>query len=323
MTKAEILRQYLAFQTENPLRGRPEELFEPANYMMNLGGKRIRPLLCLLGYGLFRSDHHQAFKLAHAIEVFHNFTLIHDDIIDNAPLRRGQQTVHEKWDVNQGILSGDAMLVRAFAHINSINANDDLIRRIIGLFSQMAEDVCRGQQLDVNFETQLKVTIPDYLEMIQLKTSVLLGFSLQAGGLLAGCSENDGEALYQYGLNTGMAFQIMDDKLDAFGGEEVGKQIGGDIIENKKTLLLIELQNRADQADLAIIKQLMSDKDKSSADKVEAFIRLYKKYKIEDFVDGQMNAYFIRAEQILAKLESPNSKESLSEITDGLRIRIQ
>ncbi len=323
MTQKDLLKIYLRYLELNPLQGDPIELYEPANYILNLGGKRIRPLLCLMGYNLYKNDVEQALVLAHAVEVFHNFTLIHDDIIDKAPLRRGFATVHKKWDINRGILSGDAMLVRAYSEMFGLDASPEVKCQLASNFSTMAEDVCRGQQMDVNFESMKSVSEEEYIEMTRLKTSVLLGFSLQSGAILAGANDSDAQKLYAYGVYTGIAFQIMDDILDAFGGERVGKQVGGDLIENKKTILLIELIKRASSEDLSDIQLLTTQKFITDSEKVNRLLVMLEKYDVRLYALERMNDFFSKADGILGDIQTPNSKKYVSELTETLRIRTE
>jgi len=222
----------------------PEELYEPLSYMLELGGKRMRPVLVLLGCEMFSREAERALPQAIAIELFHNFTLIHDDIMDKAPLRRGLPTVHEKYNSNIAILSGDVMLV--YAYKNLIQCKKNLIEPVVTLFNQTAVEVCEGQQLDMNFENRNDVSVKEYLKMIKLKTAVLIGCSLQTGAIIGGASAKEAERMYHAGYHLGIAFQLQDDILDSFGDEKkFGKQTGGDIIQNKKTILLIETLNRA------------------------------------------------------------------------------
>jgi geranylgeranyl diphosphate synthase type II len=214
----------------------PNSLYEPIRYILSLGGKRLRPVLTLMAAEVFEVDGQEALAAATAVEVFHNFSLIHDDIMDDAPLRRGNETVHEKWNVNTGILSGDAMLILAYQYFESYEPA--VFQELAKLFSKTALEVCEGQQYDVDFETRDDVTIPEYLKMIQYKTAVLVGAAMKMGAIVAKTSVENAKAIYDFGLNLGLAFQLQDDYLDAFGDPETfGKQVGGDIIENKKTYL--------------------------------------------------------------------------------------
>ncbi|MEL0145621.1 MAG: polyprenyl synthetase family protein, partial [Schleiferiaceae bacterium] len=211
----------------------PEKLYDPMHYIMNLGGKRLRPVLALMGAGLY-GDPSKAMPQAMAIELFHNFSLIHDDIMDAAPLRRGQETVHIKWDENIGILSGDGMLVKAYQYV--AQCSPELLPEVLATFSQTALEVCEGQQMDMDFETMDQVPLDTYIKMIQFKTSVLLGCAMKIGALVGGATKEDAEALYEFALLLGTSFQIKDDYLDVYGDpEKFGKQVGGDILSNKKT----------------------------------------------------------------------------------------
>ena len=214
----------------------PNNLYEPIRYILSLGGKRLRPILTLMAAEVFDTDCQQAIQAATAVEVFHNFSLIHDDIMDDAPLRRGHETVHEKWNLNTGILSGDAMLILAYQFFETYEPN--VFRELAKLFSKTALEVCEGQQYDVDFETRDDVTISEYLKMIEYKTAVLVGAAMKMGAIVAKTSQDNADAIYDFGLNLGIAFQLQDDYLDAFGNPETfGKQVGGEIIENKKTYL--------------------------------------------------------------------------------------
>jgi len=222
----------------------PHQLYDPLRYILGIGGKRIRPLLALMSCDLFSEDPNKALRAARAVEYFHNFSLIHDDIMDQADVRRGQEAVHKKWNENVGILSGDALLVKAYQQLDDYPA--ELFKLLTQLLSQTAIEVCEGQQYDVDFETLNEVSKEDYVEMIRLKTAVLLGASLKMGALIAKASEKDAELIYKFGIDLGIAFQLQDDYLDSFGNaEHFGKRIGGDIINNKKTILYIEALKRS------------------------------------------------------------------------------
>ena len=217
----------------------PNSLYEPIEYILRLGGKRLRPVLTLMTTDIFNESYEKSLDAALAIEVFHNFSLIHDDIMDDAPLRRGQQTVHEKWDLNTGILSGDAMLILAYQLFE--NYEGHTFKALAKLFSKTAIEVCEGQQYDIDFESRNDVTIPEYLKMIEYKTAVLVGAAMKMGAIVANASVEDQDKIYDFGKNLGIAFQLQDDYLDAFGNSETfGKQVGGDIIENKKTYLFLK-----------------------------------------------------------------------------------
>lgn len=250
----------------------PASLYEPASYFLGLGGKRIRPVICLMGNELFTEIIPDAYPVATAIELFHNFTLIHDDIMDKAPLRRGMQTVHEKYSGPSALLAGDVMLVVAYDYINRIRST--YLRKIIRLFNATAKQVCEGQQLDMDFEKTANVTLADYLKMIELKTAVLLGASLRMGAILGGAGEGNQDHLYEFGKNLGLAFQIQDDFLDAFGDPaKFGKQPGGDIIANKKTFLFIKAMETASEAQKKEMNELVKT---NPADKVDRMLAIFK-----------------------------------------------
>jgi geranylgeranyl diphosphate synthase, type II len=298
----------------------PKELYEPIHYMMELGGKRLRPILTLMSCNIFQTEIDKALHAAHAIEVFHNFTLIHDDIMDNAPLRRGKETVYKKWNMPIAILSGDLMMIKATQLLCKTEYNN--LPLLLEIFNQTAIEVCEGQQIDMNFETQPNVSHTEYIEMIKLKTAVLLGCSLQIGALIGGASEADAKHLYEFGKNIGIAFQIQDDILDSFGeGDAVGKKIGGDIAANKKTLLFIELLASVNKDDKILIEDTY--KNKSEEEKIETVLNLYGKYMIQDFAEKQKEAYFDLAFAHLNQLQTEQSKLAiLTETAHNLMSRI-
>ncbi|RIW16979.1 polyprenyl synthetase family protein [Algoriphagus lacus] len=269
----------------------PQELYDPITYIMSLGGKRIRPLLSLLAYGLYGKNPEEILNQASAVEVFHNFTLMHDDIMDQAPLRRGKATVHEKWNANIAILSGDVMLVRAYDLL--LGTNPSLLPEVIRLFNKTASEVCEGQQFDMNFENFETVHEDEYLNMIRLKTAVLLGFALQLGALLAGAEKEDAQKLYDFGVNIGVGFQLKDDLLDVFADQaKFGKQVGGDIISNKKTFLLIKALELAKGKDAEQLNYWLSLKEFDKEEKVTAVKGLYEKLGIKSLTEAKMKSYF-------------------------------
>lgn len=259
----------------------PRELYEPEAYILSLGGKRLRPLLALVACDLFDADPKKALGSSLCVELFHNFSLIHDDILDAAPLRRNKPTVHTKWNVNIAILSGDAMLVKAFQALETYSGSER--EALSALFGKTAIEVCEGQQLDMNFETQLIVPVSEYLKMITYKTAVLLGCSLKMGAINAGASERDQDYLYDFGKHLGLAFQLMDDYLDAFAedAEKFGKQTGGDIISNKKTFLLLKAMEQADAGQLQQINKVMALKDLNK--KVKEMLHIYQRLNVKHF----------------------------------------
>lgn len=251
----------------------PKNLYEPLQYFLRLEGKRLRPVLTLMTTEIFDVDYLKALNAALAVEVFHNFSLIHDDIMDDAPLRRGKETVHEKWNINTGILSGDAMLIMAYQLFEKYEA--DTFRSLAKLFSKTALQVCEGQQYDIDFETRDDVTIPEYLKMIEYKTAVLVGAAMQMGAIVANASETEQICIYEYGKNLGIAFQLLDDYLDAFGDPETfGKQVGGDIIENKKTYLYLkalEFSSDENKKELIRLFSFSSGDNKAKIETVKQF----------------------------------------------------
>lgn len=255
----------------------PDTLYVPNRYFLKLGGKRVRPVLCLMGHELFDELNEDTWQLATAVELFHNFTLIHDDIMDQAPLRRGLPTVHTKFGVNTALLSGDVMLIKAYEYVSRISTKHQ--SEVLHLFNQTAREVCEGQQLDMDFENRDQVAIDEYLRMIELKTSVLLAASLQLGSMLGGATQRNQERLYEFGRKLGLAFQVQDDYLDAFGDpEKFGKQVGGDILANKKTFLLIHALEVADPSTKAELMQLMQE---NPADKVARILGVFRKTGVD------------------------------------------
>lgn len=286
----------------------PETLYEPIRYIMALGGKRIRPLLTLLGAHLFTDDLDAVLRPALATEVFHNFTLLHDDLMDQAPLRRGQQTVHEKWNPNVAILSGDVMLVRAYELFLDVQA--ELLPTVLRKFSQTAAEVCEGQQWDMNFETETEVSIPQYLDMIRLKTAVLLGFCLELGALLGGAFAADADQLRQFGTKIGLAFQLRDDLLDVYGDAATfGKRVGGDIVADKKTFLLLTAQAQATPDQYAILAQHISQPVLDAEAKVRAVTAVYDALGVRAQTEELINQYFVQALQHLDQVAGPAERK--------------
>lgn len=263
----------------------PSKLYEPISYIMRLGGKRIRPVLLLLSSELFNTDANEAIEAALAIETFHNFTLIHDDIMDNAPLRRGQDTVHIKWGVNNAILSGDVMMVEANKHLTNLDTS--ILKNALHCFNTTAQGVCEGQQLDMEFEQRNDVSILEYINMIRLKTAVLVGGAMKLGAIVGGASDEDAEHLYDFGENFGIAFQLQDDILDVYGDPvKFGKQVGGDIISNKQTFLLLKLKELVKDSDLVLLESQYSNVDYPA--KIESITNLYNQYNIRELAVTEM-----------------------------------
>jgi geranylgeranyl diphosphate synthase type II len=264
-----------------------ETLYDPAQYILGLKGKRVRPVCVLMGNELFADINPDAFNVATAIELFHNFSLIHDDIMDKAPLRRGMETVHKKYGESTALLAGDVMLVQSYEYLSKIKT--EYIQKVLQLFSKTAKEVCEGQQLDMDFEKRENVSFEEYLNMITLKTSVLLAVSLQLGAILGGAREGSQNLLYEFGKNLGIAFQIQDDYLDAFGDPSlVGKQVGGDIIANKKTFLMIRTLETASPSQQKELKKIMTE---NSTDKVEKVLQLFKDCKADSWAKELKDKY--------------------------------
>lgn len=286
----------------------PKELYEPINYILSLGGKRLRPILTLLSYQLFDNEYKHAIFPALGIEVFHNFTLLHDDIMDNAPMRRGKQTVHEKWNENVAILSGDVMLVKAYDLFLHSEKGD--LRTIISKFNKCAAEVCEGQQYDMNFESTDAVSEDEYLEMIRLKTAVLLGFALELGAIIGGAGENISNDLYKFGINIGLGFQLKDDLLDVYADSaKFGKQVGGDIIANKKTFLLIKALENAPEAQQKQLNFWLDKKEFDADEKVREVKAIYDQLGIKYLTEHKMNEFFDNGLAILNNLPVAEEKK--------------
>lgn len=287
---------------------KPLELYEPIRYFINLGGKRLRPVLCLLSYTMFEDEYIEAFEPAIGIELFHNFTLLHDDIMDEAPLRRGQATVHEKWNPHIAILSGDAMFVKAYQSIASVSPQ--MLPKVLSAFNRTGLEVCEGQQYDMNFEVLSDVTVDDYLEMIRLKTAVLLGFSLELGALIAGKEGDLVDHVRRIGVNAGLGFQLKDDWLDVFGEQaKVGKQVGGDIISNKKTYLLLKALEIAEGDHKKELEEWIAKKDFDEKEKVEKVKAIFHELNIDSITMDLVNSYFDKSLKLLNSLNVSDEKK--------------
>jgi geranylgeranyl diphosphate synthase type II len=299
----------------------PANLYEPIKYILSLGGKRMRPALLLMACDLFGGDINKAISSALAIEVFHNFTLMHDDIMDNAPLRRGNITVHEKWNKNVAILSGDVMLVEGYKLM--MNVDEHLLRPIMNIFNETAVGVCEGQQLDMEFETRNDVGIDEYIEMIRLKTAVVLGSALKIGALIGGANAEDAALLQTFGEQLGIAFQLQDDILDVYGNpEKFGKQVGGDIQSNKKTFLLIKALELADGTQSGELKKWLSGSQFPASEKVEMVTGIYDQIGVRQNAWQAMQTYADKAFGALDAINLPSEhKQYLRDFADGLMVR--
>ena len=288
----------------------PNNLYEPIRYILSLGGKRMRPVLTLMTAEIFNTHCDKALAAATAVEVFHNFSLIHDDIMDDAPLRRGNETVHEKWNINTGILSGDAMLILAYQYFELYDPV--IFRELAKLFSKTALEVCEGQQYDVDFETRDDVTIPEYLKMIEYKTAVLVGAAMKMGAIVAETSEENANLIYDFGLNLGIAFQLQDDYLDAFGDPETfGKQVGGDIIENKKTYLYLKAKAFAEPAVKEQLLHLFSIQPSDNTDKIHSVKEIFNATGASEATQEAIKAYTFKAFETLERMDIEDNKKEL------------
>ena len=298
--------------------GKDDSIMQPVNYLLSLGGKRIRPLITLVSAQTFTSEIEAAIHPALAIEVFHNFTLMHDDIMDKAPLRRGMPTVHEKWNNDAAILSGDAMLIRSYELL--CKASSDQLPALLHVFNRVALDVCRGQQLDMDFQNRTDVTEEEYLEMIRLKTSVLLGAAAEIGAICGDANNRNRRAICDFATSIGMSFQLHDDYLDTYGASTLtGKQTGGDILSNKKTLLSIHALNNCNEEEREILLGYSSMNDQAKISKV---IEIYNCYRSSDYVIAKSEFYYEKAIKFLSIIDPPvESNSQLSEILDILRAR--
>jgi geranylgeranyl diphosphate synthase type II len=308
-----ILNQAIEEEQNSLNSSAPKEMYEPMSYIIGLGGKRVRPLLTLVGCDIFDTSPNEAIYAALAVELFHNFSLIHDDILDNAPLRRGNTTVHEKWNHNIALLSGDGMMVKAFELLSK--SNEKHIFKLLNVFSKTGLEVCEGQQYDMNFETQNKVSVENYIHMITYKTAVLLGCSLQMGAICANASEENQKHLYEFGKHVGIAFQILDDVLDVYADDEkFGKQVGGDIISNKKTFMLLDAFELANVEQTKVLNQLLSSKDISNSDKVKQVTAIYNLLGVKELAIKEANKHTDIALKHLNELDAnPIKKNNLKE----------
>jgi geranylgeranyl diphosphate synthase type II len=300
----------LDFLNAQPKLREPKNLYEPIQYILGLGGKKIRPVLTLMSAEIFDADYSKALPAALAVEVFHNFSLVHDDIMDDAPLRRGNVTVHEKWNINTGILSGDAMLILAYQYFEQYEPA--IFRELAKLFSKTALEVCEGQQWDVDFETRSDVTIPEYLKMIEYKTAVLVAAAMKMGAIVAETSVENGELIYDFGLNLGLAFQLQDDYLDAFGNTATfGKQIGGDIIENKKTYLYLKAIEFASAEEKVKLLQLFSVSLDENETKIEEVKSIFNMSGASNATQQAIQDYTLKAFATLDKMNISSDKKAI------------
>jgi geranylgeranyl diphosphate synthase type II len=300
----------------------PQKLYEPIEYVLSFGGKRIRPALALMACNLFSDDVQPAVNAAIGLEIFHNFTLLHDDIMDRADIRRGKPTVNKKWDDNTAILSGDVMQITAYQFITQTPTI--FLKPVLELFSQTAAEICEGQQFDLDFEKQKEVSVEEYLEMIRLKTAVLLGCALKCGALIGGSNEEDAQLLYDFGINIGMAFQLKDDLLDVYGDETTfGKKIGGDILSNKKTYLLIHALKLAEGNMASELRKWIEISDqKFTEKKIQAVTSIYNRLNIRTICEDKMDDFYTKAIAKLLKVSVlENKKQELRNLAEKLMVR--
>lgn len=306
----EFVTEYLQSQLELK---EPKNLYEPIHYILNLGGKRIRPVLTIMSAEIFDVSYKKALPAALAVEVFHNFSLVHDDIMDDAPLRRGNVTVHEKWNTNTAILSGDAMLILAYQYFEFYEPK--IFRKLAKLFSKTALKVCEGQQLDVDFETRQDVTIPEYMKMIEYKTAVLVAAAIKMGAIIAEASTENSDLIYDFGLNLGLAFQLQDDYLDAFGNPETfGKQLGGDIIENKKTYLYLKAMEFASEADKNKLAELFSTQMEDNTTKITLAKEIFVNSGAAKATQKAIEEYTFKAFEMLDQMNIKDDRREMLRI---------
>lgn len=298
------------FLKENVTQQNPATLYQPVHYILNLGGKRIRPVLTMLSCDIFGTDYKKARFAALAVEIFHNFSLVHDDIMDKAPLRRGKATVHTKWNLNTGILSGDAMLILAYQYFERYEPL--IFKELAVIFGKTALEVCVGQQFDLDFEERQEVSIEEYLKMIEYKTAVLVGAALQMGAVVAEASAENQQIIYNFGVALGIAFQLQDDYLDTFGDAKTfGKKIGGDILENKKTILYIKALENASATQKETLLRYYSSDNFPEAEKIQAVSEIFKQTQSNVFLREEIKNYTQKAFQFLDALEVSNEKKDI------------
>jgi geranylgeranyl diphosphate synthase type II len=305
----QLLDRIQQYARQYPFPSQPNQLYEPCEYILSLGGKRLRPALLLLGYEIFADDIEAALPAAWAIELFHNFSLVHDDIMDAAPLRRGQPTVHTRWNTTTGILSGDVMLIYAYRALAAV-PDKAVIPDLLHTFNRVAIEVCEGQQMDVDFESRDAVSIPEYIRMIELKTAVLLGGALEMGALCAHADPDDARRLYEFGRLAGIAFQIQDDLLDTYGDPaKFGKQVGGDILQNKKTLLVLKTLEVASPDDQSALRQWMRTSGGDPDAKIAAVRAIFDRNNIPELIAREQQSYQKEAFRQLDEVNAPSPRK--------------
>ena len=321
-TLSQLRELYKNYADLNTFEDSPKALYEPVNYIMNLGGKRIRPLLTLLATQIFKDEVQSALPAAYVAELFHNFSLVHDDIMDEAPLRRGKATVHKKYDINTGILSGDVMLIHCYNKLVS-SYKGTLATQLIEIFNKVAIEVCEGQQYDINFETQNTVTISEYIDMIEKKTAALLGGALKMGAIIGEASDDDALLLDTFGRKIGIAFQLQDDILDTFGDpEKFGKKVGGDILQNKKTYLVARSFEKADVKTAQHLQSIFDETEILETDKINNVRAIFQKLDIQNEATQLMDDYYQQAMIALDQVKVLGDRKiMLKKISDDLMQR--
>ena len=321
LTAKEILEKINSYIENLPYTRKPQSLYEPVRYVLSMGGKRIRPSLMLMAYNMFKDDPESILPTACAIETYHNYTLLHDDLMDNADMRRGMPTVHVKWDANTAILSGDSMLVLAFQRMTQ--CSEDKLKPVLELFTETSLEIGEGQQYDMDFETRTDVTEEEYIEMIRLKTSVLLACALKIGAILADAPDADADNLYKFGEQMGLAFQLQDDYLDVYGDPAVfGKAIGGDILCNKKTYMLINAFNRADESQRNELMKWVTAEEFDPKEKIAAVTDIYNKVGIKRLAEEKIEYYFGQSRKYLADIKVDDERKAvLTAYTDQMMRR--
>lgn len=321
LTAKEILEKINSYLDNLPYTRKPQSLYEPVKYVLSMGGKRIRPSLMLMAYNMFKDDPESILPTACAIETYHNYTLLHDDLMDNADMRRGMPTVHVKWDANTAILSGDSMLVLAFQRM--MQCAPDKLKPVLDLFTETSLEIGEGQQYDMDFESRTDVTEDEYIEMIRLKTSVLLACALKLGAIQADAPAEDADNLYKFGELMGLAFQLQDDYLDVYGDPAVfGKAIGGDILCNKKTYMLINAFNRADDSQRKELMKWVTAEKFDPKEKIAAVTGIYNNVGIKQLAESKIEYYFDQSRKYLAAVNVPEERKAvLTEYTDKMMKR--
>lgn len=301
--------EFLSFLKENIQKKEPKNLYEPIDYILNIGGKRLRPILTMLSADIFGQDYRKALYAALAVEIFHNFSLVHDDIMDQAPLRRGMPSVHTKWNINTGILSGDAMLILAYQYFERYNPI--IFQQLAEIFSKTALEVCEGQQYDVDFEKKEQVSIDEYIKMITYKTAVLVGAALKMGAIIAKTSDENKQKIYDFGVALGIAYQLQDDYLDTFGDKSFGKKIGGDILQNKKTILYLKALENSSDSQKEELTTLYTKPYTNEKEKINRVTELFIATKSNLFLRSEVEAYTLKAFEILDTLEISDEKKNI------------